>query len=191
MRALDSASVGDPGRFLTFDALARGLASLPDAPGNAGRVSFIVRRGPGGRRETPESVRVEPATGIPGDAWGRAPSPLLDAQISVMQHDVAALIANGQPLALFGDNLFIHLDLSAVNLPPGSRLRADEAVLEVTPKPHHGCRKFKARFGEGALRFVSDPERRWLNLRGLYVRVVEPGFLAPGVSVQVLSRSCR
>jgi MOSC domain-containing protein YiiM len=105
-----------------------------------------------------------------------------------MQHGVALLIANGQPLCLAGDNLFFDLDLSAANLPIGSRLRVGAAVLEVTPKPHNGCRKFMGRFGNDALRFVAHPERRPLNLRGIYLRVVEDGEIAVGDVVEVLAR---
>lgn len=105
-----------------------------------------------------------------------------------MQIDVAELIANGQPLTLFGDNLFLELDLSAANLPAGSRLRAGTVTLEVTPEPHNGCRKFRARFGDAALRFVSKKDLRQLNLRGVYMRVVEDGEIAADDPVQVLSR---
>jgi MOSC domain-containing protein YiiM len=132
-----------------------------------------------------------PDGGVPADAWGRreGPSPPnLDAQIAVMQADVAGLIANGQPLTLFGDSLFLSLDLSAANLPAGSRLRAGAATLEVTPKPHNGCGKFEARFGAGALGLVSKPDLRHRNLRGIYLRVVEPGEVAPGDPVEVIAR---
>lgn len=129
-----------------------------------------------------------PESGVPGDAWGRQRRPAPDAQLTVMQIDVAELIANGQPLTLFGDNLFFELDLSAANLPPGSRLRAGTATLEVTPEPHNGCRKFRARFGDAALRFVSKKDLRHLNLRGVYMRVVDSGEIAAGDPVQVLSR---
>ena len=126
--------------------------------------------------------------GIPGDKWSRDPQRNGDAQIAVMQRDVAELIANGQPLALFGDCLFLDLDLSAGNLPPGSRLRAGNATLEVTPKAHTGCQKFHSRFGEDALRLVWKPELQHRNLRGIYLRVVETGEVKRGDPVQVLSR---
>ena len=77
-----------------------------------------------------------------------------------MRHDVAALIANGQPLTLFGDNLFVDLDISTANLPSGTRLRVGEALVEVTPKPHNGCSKFEGRFGADALRFVAPAPTR-------------------------------
>ena len=129
-----------------------------------------------------------PEAGIPGDAWGRQRHPAPDAQLTVMQVDVAELIANGQPLTLFGDNLIFELDLSEANLPPATRLRAGTATLEATPEPHNGCRKFRERFGDAALRFVSQRDLRHLNLRGVYMRVVEAGEVAAGDPVQVLSR---
>jgi MOSC domain-containing protein YiiM len=129
-----------------------------------------------------------PESGIPGDAWGRQRDPAPEAQLTVMQVDVAELIANGQSLALFGDNLFFELDLSETNLPPGSRLRAGTVTLEVTPEPHTGCRKFRERFGDAALRFVSQRHLKHLNLRGVYMRVVGEGEIAEGDPVQVLSR---
>ena len=106
-------------------------------------------------------------------------------QIAVMQADVAELVANGQPLTLFGDSLFLALDLSTPNLPAGSRVRVGGAVLEVTPVPHNGCRKFQGRFGQDALRLVSMKELRHRNLRGIYMRVVEPGEAGPGDAVEV------
>jgi MOSC domain-containing protein YiiM len=98
------------------------------------------------------------------------------------------MIANGQPLALAGDNLIVDLDLSSANLPIGSRLRVGSAIVEVTPKRHKGCRKFSGRFGVDALRFVAKLDTYERRLRGLYVRVIEPGFAGPGDEIVVLSR---
>jgi len=186
--SVDSKSVGDPARFLTLNDLERGLAALSPAPRNSGRVALVVRRGEGGRREIPDWVRLSPDDGVPGDAWARRAIKDPHAQITVMQADVAALIANGQPLTLFGDNLFVALDLSATNLPAGSRVRIGDAVVEVTPMPHDGCRKFQARFGPDALRFVSRRESRHRNLRGIYLRVIEPGEVRPGDRIEVIAR---
>ena len=123
-----------------------------------------------------------------GDAWSRKPAPKPDAQIAIMRADVASLLANGQPLDLFGDNLLVELDLSRANLPTGSRLRVGAALLEVTPEPHNGCRKFRQRFGDAALRLTADPRRREERLRGIYAKVVEPGEAAVGDAIEVLSR---
>lgn len=185
---IDSSSVGDSARFLALDVLETRRAELPPAPRDTGRVRLVVKRGPGGQRETLPRVVLTRQSGVPGDAWGRQRGPAAEAQLTVMQIDIADLVANGQPLTLFGDQLFLDLDLSAANLPPGSRLRAGTATLEVTAMPHNGCRKFRERFGDAALRLVSTRELRHLNLRGVYMRVVEDGDVAVDDLVQVLSR---
>jgi len=186
---LTSDSVGAPDRFLPFDDLCRTLDALPGAPRDSGRVVLMVRRRELGRREAPGRLRLTSEAGVPGDAWSEQEQPDPAGQIAVMQADVAGLIANGQPLELFGDNLFLGLDLSVANIPPGSRVRVGDATLEVTPKAHNGCRKFQARFGVDALRFVSDPQLRHRNLRGVYMRVLEPGEVAVGDPVEVMSRA--
>jgi len=182
---IDSRSVGNPERFRTLTELEDGLRALPSAALDAGRVALLVSRGPGGRRLTPAQVQV--GSDVPGDLWGR-PGRDSDKQITVMQRDVAELLANGQPLTLFGDNLFLDLDLSVTNLPIGSRVHAGGAVFEVTPMPHNGCVKFRGRFGDAALRFVSRRETRHRNLRGIYMRVIDGGALAVGDPVRVITR---
>jgi len=182
---------GDPACHLGLDQLVERLRALPAAPRDAGRVALLVRRGPDKARGAPERIGLRPETGVPGDAWGRQQKPDPTAELTVMEVDVAELIANGQPLTVFGDNVFLKLDLSADNLPTGSRLRIGGATLEVTAKPHNGCRKFAARFGPDALRLVSKPELRGRNLRGIYMRVVEAGEVAVGNAVEVLSRPAR
>jgi hypothetical protein len=185
---IDSSSVGDPERFLPFATLTERFARLAPAPYDVGRVASLVTRVTDGRRNLLPRAVLTAADGMPGDAWKRKSPDKPEAQLAVMQIGVAELLANGQPLALFGDNLFLDLDLSAPNLPIGSRLRAGGVVFEVTPKAHNGCRKFMGRFGDDALRFVSQPERRHLNLRGIYLRVVEDGEVAVGDAVEVVAR---
>jgi MOSC domain-containing protein YiiM len=188
MHPILSSSVGDADRFVSFDALVEGLAALPPAPTDLGRVRLIVRRGADGLRETPQTGRLSAAGGLEGDAWGRRPERDPQVQITVMEHEVNVLLANGQPLTLAGDNLLVDLNLSALSLPPGSRLRIGAALVEVTPEPHNGCSKFRARFGGDALRLVAQKERRHLNLRGVHVRVVEDGEVAVGDEIVVVSR---
>jgi MOSC domain-containing protein YiiM len=185
---LDSHSVGNPARYRTLEQLEQSLEALLPAPKDSGRVVLIVVRREGGRRDTPDSVHVTPAEGVPGDAWSRQRAPHWAMQIAVMQRDVAEVIANGQPLELAGDNLFVDLDLSVSNMPPGSRVRVGGALLEVTSMPHDGCRKFQARFGPDALRLVAKPELRRRNLRGIYMRVVQGGEIRRGDGIEVIAR---
>jgi MOSC domain-containing protein YiiM len=178
---------GDASRHLPGDELERGLAQL-SPPRDVGTLALVVSRGDDGARATPQRVRLGVETGVPGDAWARDCPEKTDAQITVMRVDVARLFANGQDLALFGDNLLVDLDLSTRNLPTGSRLRCGGAVLEVTPEPHTGCLKFRQRVGGDALRLTADARLRDLRLRGIYVKVIEPGEVAVGDRIEVLSR---
>ena len=180
---------GDPARHRPLAELEAGLRALPTAPRDSGHLALIVRRRADGVRETPQRVRLLPDEGVPGDGWSRRPPRDPEAQLAVMRRDVGELVGNGQPLTVFGDNLFVDLDLSCANLPPGSRLRVGRALVEVTPKPHNGCRKFEGRFGRDALRFVQAPATRDQNLRGIYWRVVESGEACLGDRVEVLSRA--
>ena len=179
---------GDSSRHLPLVDLESGLRVLPELPKDSGRLVLIVRRPVDGSRETPERIRLTPDEGVPGDSWGRNPKRDLEMQIAVMRRDVAELLANGQPLTLFGDSLFVDFDLSLGNLPIGSRLRVGEAVVEVTPMPHNGCAKFKGRFGADALFFVNAKPTRHLNLRGIYWTVIEAGEVNVGSPIQVISR---
>ncbi len=182
-------STGEPALFRTLADLERESSVLPALPSDRGRVTLIVRRPDPGLRETPDRVLLTPEEGIPGEFWNRKPGVTVDSQITVMQTTIAELIANGQPLTLFGDNLFLDLDVSGANLPPGSRVQIGEALLEVTPKSHTGCKKFSGRFGVEALRFVATPEGRARNFRGLYLRVLTAGEAAPGDVVEVIERA--
>ena len=179
---------GDPSRHLPLAELERRLAALPPAPRDMGILALIVRRRADGVRETPPEVLLSPEEGVPGDRWSRRQPHSPEAQLTAMRRDVADLIANGQPLTVFGDNLFVDLDISAASLPIGTRLRVGQALLEVTPKPHNGCIKFKGRFGEDALSFVQAPATRPQNLRGVYWTVIDPGIASVGAAIRVLSR---
>lgn len=102
-------------------------------------------------------------------------------QINIMNSRAIALIAcERDRWALAGDQLYIDLDLSGSNLPPGTRLELGSAILEITAPPHTGCSKFAARFGVEAVKFVNSVRGRQMNLRGLNARVVKPGAVRKG-----------
>ena len=184
-KVIDSSTTGDPAHFRALEDLERMLEAQPPAPTDRGRVGLVVVKGQGGRRETPDRILLNPIAKASGNVDDDQEG---GDQLAIMQRDVAELIANGQPISLFGDNLFLDLDLSTDNLPPGSRVRVGKAILQVTPLPHTGCQKFRRRFGDNALRFVSKKELRHRNLRGIYMRVLESGEVRPGDRVEVLSR---
>jgi MOSC domain-containing protein YiiM len=104
-----------------------------------------------------------------------------------MNSRVIALVAQDRARwQLAGDQLFIDLDLSAENLPAGTRLALGSAVIEVSPQPHTGCKKFVGRFGLDAMQFVNSDLGKQLRLRGLNARVIEPGFISVGDVVKKL-----
>jgi MOSC domain-containing protein YiiM len=106
-------------------------------------------------------------------------------QLNVMNVRAATLVAvdlERRPLA--GDQLYLDLDVSTKNLPPGTRLQLGSAVIEITDQPHRGCAKFAARFGADALRFVNSAVGRELNLRGVNAKVVEAGRVTVGDTVR-------
>jgi len=84
------------------------------------------------------------------------------------------------PSGLAGDQLYVDMDLSAENLPAGTRLALGSAVIEVTAPPHLGCQKFVARFGLEAMKFVNSPLGKELRLRGLHARVIQAGRIRSG-----------
>ncbi len=162
------------------------FATLPPAPRDIGTVTAIVCRQATGVHEALERVCLSVNDGLPGDAWGRRTPPSVETQLTLMRTDVAELLA--QPLTTAGDNFLVELDLAAANLPPGSRLRVGEAIVEVTAKPHLPCQKFARRFGLGAFQFVNTADARRRNLRGLHARVLTGGEVAAGSRIEVLSR---
>jgi hypothetical protein len=175
-------------KHLTMIELEAGLAEIRLAPKDAGVLKLIVRRPQIEQREVLEEAALDPIEGLVGDSWStressRTPdgSPHPDMQINIMNSRVTALVAQREdrwPLA--GDQLYLDMDLSVDNLPAGTRLQLGAAVIEVTPPPHTGCKKFVARFGLDAMMFVNSPVGRELHLRGINAKVVRPGVIRVG-----------
>jgi MOSC domain-containing protein YiiM len=171
---------------LDLAALEAGLDEVRRSPTDEGRVELIVRRPAEDEREILTEGQLDTAGGLVGDAWlddGADPA----AQITVMNARSAALVAQSlERWPLAGDQIYVDLNLSFDNLPAGTRLAVGTAVLEVTGKPHRGCKKFAARFGLDALRFVNSDDGYALNLRGLNTRVVHSGVVRPGDIIRKL-----
>jgi hypothetical protein len=169
-------------------ALRAALAALPPAPKNQGTLALMVARGPGGERQLPAEVLLTPEGGMPGDRWAKDGRYGPQFQLATTRVDFARVVANGQPLELHGDNLYVDLDISSVNLPPGSMVSLGEAVLRVTPQAHNGCKKWVQRFGLDAMQLNLAPDFRALHLRGMYFQVVESGRVRTGDTITVQSR---
>lgn len=180
---------GSKERHLTREQLVRRLAALPSAPRDRGPLELLVARGPRGERSLPQEVRLTPEEGMPGDRWALEDKYGPAYQLATTRADFARVIANGQPLHLHGDNLYVQLDLSAANLPTGSLCRLGGALLRVTAQPHNGCKKWVQRFGLAAMHLNLDPDYRALHLRGIYFQVVEAGRVRVGDDLVVLERA--
>jgi len=174
--------------YMARAALEAGVEQVRRSPADAGRLELIVRRPAEDDREVLSEGILDEVEGLVGDSWRsrgsrRRPdgSAHPDMQLNIMNARAAALVAGGPDgWHVAGDQLFVDLDLSEANLPPWTTLQVGEAVIAVTDQPHTGCRKFSARFGPDALRFVNSPIGRELRLRGLCARVVVPGTIRVG-----------
>ena len=179
---------GDPSKPLPRDVLDGALDSRERAPRDHGRVTAIFTRQRNEGRTAHESLRFTQERGAEGDRWKPRRKGTKN-QVTVMEHGVGQLIANGQSMALFGDNLVVDLALDAQNLPPGSRVRIGSARFEVTDEPHTGCHKYAGRFGQDALDAISREDRVPEHLRGIHFRVLEDGIVSVDDDVIVESRA--
>ncbi|HEV2360649.1 MAG TPA: MOSC domain-containing protein [Acidimicrobiales bacterium] len=181
--------------YLEAASLEAGLDEVKSAPTNVGRVELLVRRPQIDHRESVDSADVSSAEGMVGDNWkvkGSSSSPdgksVPAKQLTVMNNRLARLVAGGDDRRyLAGDQIYVDLDISKENLPAGTRLAIGTAVVEVSEEPHLGCKKFEARFGKAAMRFVNSPVGRELRLRGLNARVVVDGTVQVGDEVRKLA----
>ena len=172
---------------LTPAELEAGRAGLLASPADDGELVLIAARPAQGRRNLPMFGQLDLLRGLVGDNWltrGSRSTPdgtaHPDKQITVMNARVAELVAGRDGMALCGDQLYVDLEIGVDNLPVGSRIAIGEAVLEVTAPPHTGCKKFVARFGEDAMRFVNSREGRRHRWRGMNTKVVVPGTVSLG-----------
>lgn len=173
---------------LSITELEAGMEHIRQAPKDNGILKMIVCRPRDEEREIVEQGELHLSDGLAGDNWkmrgskhtadGSADA---EAQITVMNARAIALVAREKDRwELAGDQLYIDLDLSDDNLPPGTRLAIGSAILEVSAKPHTGCRKFSDRFGVEAMKFVNSPEGKRLHLRGINTRIIQAGTIRVG-----------
>ena len=165
---------------LSFDELEARRDEAAASPADDGTVEMIVRRPQPEKREEMPSARFSADSGLNGDDWLRR-SGKADAQITLMNSRVIQLLAGDKGRwAESGDQLFVDLDLSEDNLPPGTQLQIGSVLMEVTPLPHTGCNKFARRFGVPARKWVMSDEGKRARRRGMYTRVLQDGEIAVG-----------
>jgi hypothetical protein len=182
-------------RHLTTAELEAGLDEIRRAPRDEGVLELIVRRPRVDEREVLDAGELSLELGLVGDSWitrgsSRTPdgSAHPDMQLNIMNSRVTALVARHKDRwQLAGDQLYLDMDLSEANLPAGTRFAIGASVIEVSPQPHLGCKKFVSRFGLEAMQFVNSPLGRQLRLRGINARIVSAGVIRVGDVVRKIA----
>jgi len=175
-------------RHLSTEELAQGLDIILQSPKDDGALQLLVRRPDVDQRESVANGRLDIREGLVGDSWRARGSRHMadgqadpDMQLNIMNSRVAELVANGlERRELAGDQLYLDMELSSENLPPGTQLALGEAIIEVTEPPHTGCKKFAARFGTEAMVFVNSGMGKTRNFRGICAKVVQSGDIQVG-----------
>ncbi len=176
---------------MTVEELEAGLQNIGESPKSEGVLELIVRRPQTLEREILEVGELDVAEGLVGDNWkarGSKSTPDGSAhpemQLTLMSSRIIQLISQDRDRwHLAGDQLFVDMDLSQENLPAGTRIAMGSAIIEVTPVPHTGCKKFIERFGVDAMKFVNSPRGKKLNLRGVNAKVIQSGSVRTGEGV--------
>lgn len=166
---------------LSAAQLEQGIDHILASPTDNGELKLIVRRPDVDERETPQHARLDVEVGLVGDSWSTRVKVVPDMQLNIMNTRVVDRVAGSKdrwPLA--GDQLFVDMDLSGKNLPPGTQFALGDAIIEVTEPPHTGCKKFAARFGVDAVVFVNSGRGKTLRFRGICAKVVKSGDISVG-----------
>ena len=171
---------------------AAALDVVRASPRETGLVEALVLRPATDRRVIVGEAVLDAVDGMVGDNWrsrGSRSTPdgaaNPESQLMLMSTRVLAAIEPDQDRwALAGDQLLVDFDLSIANLPPGTRIIAGGAELEISLKPHTGCAKFSARFGSDALRWINSPEGRDERLRGVGAKVIRGGTVRVGDEIR-------
>jgi len=176
---------------LSMEALQAGLPLVQQAPSGNGRLTMIVSRPAVDERVMLDTAVLTHANGLEGDTWREREKKYFpdghvepDRQITLVSIRALKVICPDETLwPLAGDQLYVDMDLSPENLPPGQQVKVGTAVLQITAEEHRGCLKYAQRFGNDALKFVNQDG--WpLRLRGIYARVVQDGAITVGDSLQ-------
>ena len=171
-------------KHLTIEEIEAKLSYVTESPMDNGVLNLIVRRPQENEREVLDAGELDVAKGLVGDDW-LTDDGNTETQLAIMNSRIIELLAQDKDRwKLAGDQLFIDLNLTDENLPAGTRFAIGSAILEVTPEPHNGCRKFVERFGLDAMRFVNSPVGKQYHLRGIYARVVRSGTIRQGDAVK-------
>src|SRR5262245_36816271 len=110
-------------RFPSREELEARLATIAAAPRESGVIDMIVRRPVRGEREVLAAAGFDGNQVLLGDRWCAKPPRNVAEQLTLMcTRAIAAFAGERERWPLAGDQLYVDLDLSEANLPPGTRL---------------------------------------------------------------------
>jgi len=181
--------------MLPLETLESALDEIRRSPRDEGVLRMIVVRPAVNARQTVDEAEIDPAEGVVGDNWrarGGWPTGPSDpaAQVTLMNaRAIAAVSPDPAQWCEAGDQLFVDFDLSVDNLPAGAQVAIGEVVLRISEEPHLGCRKFSARYGKDAVKFVNSAVGKQLRLRGVNAAVVRGGRVRTGDFVRRIQAS--
>ncbi len=171
-------------KHLTTEEIEAEMSYVIESPRDNGVLNLICRRPREDEREVLETGELDTEKGLVGDDW-LTDDGNYETQLAIMNSRIIELIAQDKERwKLAGDQLFIDLNLTDENLPAGTKLQIGSAIIEVTPEPHNGCKKFVERFGLDAMKFVNSPVGKQYHLRGIYAKVIQSGTIRQGDTVK-------
>ena len=180
-------------QFVSRVELESHLVEIKKSPSQKGTVDLIVCRPQVNERQELNMGELTIHEGLVGDIWrkmldkGSNKYVNPDTQLALINSRVISVIASDKnKWKLAGDQFYVDFDLSKNNVSTGSRLKIGSAIIEVTKEPHLGCNKFSKRFGKDAVKFVNSSMGQLLNLRGIYAKVITPGYVELGAVISKL-----
>jgi hypothetical protein len=164
------------------------LDHIQAAPNSSATIEQLCFRPDYGLRTFPTSLEMTVDHGITGERWTKKPWLTLPSgepdpriQVSILSQRVMDLCWRNQPNSVHpGDPIVVDMNLSAANLPVGTRLSAGSAILEVSDKFNTACIKWRDRYGNDSLRWINQRKNRDLRLRGILCKIVKDGTVKVG-----------
>ena len=128
------------GRHLSTAELELGFDHILESPDDSGELQLIVRRSEVDQRESITEGHLDVEQGLVGDNWlarGNSHTPDGSAdpemQLNIMNTRVVALVADDHGRReLAGDQLYLDLNLSGDNLPPGTQLAVGDVARKLS-----------------------------------------------------------
>ena len=164
------------------------LDYILDAPSNGAKIEQLCFRPDSGLRAFPDALDMTVNHGIIGERWITNPwltlpngKPDPRIQVSILSQRVMDLCWRDRANTVHpGDPIVVDMNLSAANLPVGTRLSAGSAILEVSDKFNTACIKWSDRYGNDSLRWINKRENRDFRLRGILCKIVRDGTVKVG-----------